>query len=134
MKANYENKTKAQGELQLNLYDLNKQIIAQLPDYTEDDFTKAYLLLDEYSKNKNWCMLLGREINYYTIFHNLIKDADETFASAVIDCCKYLGTVKSIAWANEDNHEAIEIWITIENEPIALYLFDYSQGVIECQM
>lgn len=134
MKANYEDKTKAQGELNLNLYDLNKQIIAQLPDYTDEDFTKAYTLIDEFGRGRSWCMLLGREVNYYTVFHNLIKDADETFASAVIDCCKYQGTVKSIGWAGEDNHEAIEIWIMIGEEPVVFYLFDYAQGVIECQM
>ena len=134
MKANYEEKSKAQGEINLNLYDLNKQIISQLPDYTDEDFEKAYSLLDEYGKGKDWCMLLGREVNYYTIFHNLTKDADETFASAVIDCCKFQGTVKSVGWASEDNHEAIEIWIMIGEEPTVFYLFDYAQGVIECQM
>jgi hypothetical protein len=134
MKANYDNKTKAEGSLNMNLYDLNKQIIAQLPDYTDEDYEIKREMIDEFGRGKTWCLLLGREMNYYTVFHNLIKDADETFADAVISCCKYLGQVKSINWPTETSRDAIEIWVMHGEEPTVLYLFDYEAGVIECQM
>ena len=134
MKANYKNKQKVNGEIQFNLYDLNKQVIVQLPDYTEEDINSAYQIIDEFGKGKTWCMLLGKEIGYYTVFHHLIKDADETFASAVLDCCKYLGTIKSIGWTNPEIHDSIEIWIVKDEQATVLYLFNYEEGVIECQM
>ena len=133
MKANYEEKTKANGNINMSLYDLNKQIVAQLPVLTDEELKEKYDLINEYGNFKEWCMMLNKEIGYYTVFHHIPKDAEETFASAVLDCCASLGDVKAIDWADED-HQAIEIWIVKDNEAFAFYLFDYAQGVIECQM
>lgn len=133
MKANYEDKTKLNGNLSVSLYELNKQAVAQLPSLSDDELSEKYTLIDSFGHKKNWCMLLGREIGYYTVFHNIPKDADETFAAAVLDCCTSLGEIKAIDWAN-DKQDAIEIWIKQNTTATVLYLFDYSQGVIECQM
>ena len=135
MKANYEDKTKLNGNLSVSLYDLNKQAVAQLPSLADDEIAEKYNLIDSFGCGKEWCMLLGREIGYYTLFHHIPKDAEETFAAAVLECCGSLGQIKAIDWANEDQ-QAIEIWIKQEESTTAtvLYLFDYSQGVIECQM
>ena len=135
MKANYktDDQKKVSGSFNMSLYDMNKQIIAQLPALTEEALEAKYELIDEFGKGKHWCMLLGKEIGYYTLFHHLEKDANETFASAVLDCVSYLGKVQSIEYADE-GHTAIEIWIVKDEEATVLYLFDYAEGVIECQM
>jgi len=133
MKANYEEQTKLNGNLSVSLYDLNKQAVAQLPTLSDEELTEKYILIDIFGHQKEWCMLLGREIGYYTVFHHIPKDADETFAAAVLDCCASLGEIKAIDWANEQQ-DAIEIWVKQDNIATVLYLFDYSQGVIECQM
>ena len=132
MKANYE--TPKVESLNMSLYDLNKQIVSQMPDYTEAHYEAVRPILDEYGKHKEWCLMLGREINYYTVFHNNPKDAEETFADAVISCCKHLGQVKSIDWDSEERKEVIEIWVMNGEHATVLYLFDYKEGVIECQM
>ena len=131
MKANY--KKPATLETGMTLYDLNKQLVNQLPVLTKEQLEEKYFLIDEFGKGKTWCMLLAKDIGYYTIFHHIPKDAEESFASAVIDCCLYQGNIKSIDWAN-DSHSMIEIWITIDEESYVFYLFDYEMGVIECQM
>lgn len=136
MKANYntkEEKTKVSGSFEMSLYEMNKQVISQLPALTAEVLSEKYSLIDQYGSNRNWCMLLGKEIDYYTIFHHLPKDAEETFAAAVLDCCENLGSIKAIDWADEE-HNAVEIWISKDELTTVLYLFDYSQGVIECQM
>ena len=133
MKANYEEKAKVNGNLELSLYDINKQVVSQLPTLNKEELAEKYDLIDEFGSFKEWCMLLGKEVGYYTVFHHIPKDAQETFASAVLDCCESLGEIKAIDWANED-HSAIEIWITSPQATSVFYLFDYSQGVIECQM
>lgn len=135
MKANYETKeqSKVNGSFNMSLYDMNKQIIAQLPALTEEAIQEKYNLIDEFGKGKQWCMLLGREFGYYTLFHHLHKDADETFASAVLDCLSNLGPIQSIEYTDDD-HNAVEIWVMRDGEATVLYLFNYAEGVIECQM
>ena len=132
MKANYKNQP-ATLETGMTLYDLNKQLVNQLPTLTKEQLQEKYFLIDEFGKGKTWCMLLAKYIGYYTIFHHIPKDDEESFASAVIDCCLYQGNIKSIDWAN-DSQSMIEIWITIDEESYVFYLFDYEMGVIECQM
>lgn len=131
MKANYETPKKVEGSFSMSLYDMNKQIVSQLPDFTDEDLNAKYDLINEFGKGKTWCMLHGRELNYYTVFHNIEKDAEETFAMAVIDCCRYIGHIKSI---DLTENGTIEIWTMNGDEATVLYLFDYEMGVIECQM
>lgn len=135
MRANYETKASSPATLDTNmtLYELNKGLVTKLPALTDEQLEEKYELINEFGAFKTWCMLLNRETNYYTVFHHIPKDAQETFASAVLDCCQYQGEIKGIDWA-DDNHSALEIWITIGEDSYVFYLFDYSQGVIECQM
>lgn len=128
------------GELQFTTYDLNKQLIAQLENLENNE--KAMLegkqIIQSFGKNKNnsYFMLLCRDINYYTIFHSeynpMVWDDLNLFAEEVIDCVHDIGAIKSI----EDTLDgAIEIWAQpIEGEPVAMYLFPYDQGVIECRI
>ena len=136
MKANYETKSASPATLNTNmsLYEMNQGLINNLPALTPEQIQEKYFLIDSFGKGREWCMLLSRDINYYTVFHHIPKDAEESFASAVIDCCLYQGAIKSIDWADED-HSAVEIWISIdEKTTVVFYLFDYAMGVIECQM
>jgi hypothetical protein len=59
---------KAPSVAEMSLYDLNKQIISQMPDI--EDFTEAYETIDQYHKDMNnkYYMLLIKDLNYYTIF------------------------------------------------------------------
>lgn len=113
------------SNLSLGLYDINKQIITQLPDM--EDFEKAtenIITLYETYKNE-YFMLYGKEISYFTLFQ--IID-DFWFPTEVIDCCKNVGTIKAMDLT--ENNDAVEIWVETEDGPTCLYLFPYDNGLV----
>ena len=117
--------------LELNLYDLNKNIINQLEPMTKDEILSKADLIEEYykSSNNNHHMLLCRDYNYYTIFEKSEFSLVEKFADTVIEIITELGEVYSIEM-NED--KVLEIWIkpTGEENPYVFYLFPYDAGVV----
>ena len=81
---------------QLTLYDLNKQMVAQLApiDMTDEEVSKRYTkAFNEFSKNiKNkYYMLLCRELNYFTLFHKSSKNS-ETMGDIVQEILGNYGT------------------------------------------
>lgn len=117
----------------LSLYDLNKQLIGQLPNLTPEEIKQKILLIKEFKniREAEFYMLLSNEIRYYTLFHidfNTINTY--SFEEEVIACLEELGYIKSIE-LNADG--VIEIWVTQDSEnTIVLYLFPYDEGVIIC--
>lgn len=120
------------ANLNLSLYDLNKNIISQLDPLDLNEIgEKLSLFRDFYNKTNNkHYMLLCKEYNYYTIFEyeHMLQFPD--FAEAVSNIISELGDVYSIE--NDSTGEAIEIWIKPEGEetPLVFYLFPYDQGVV----
>lgn len=115
------------SNLELGLYDLNKQIISQLPALT--DFSNAITnvrKLHEKYWNKYY-MMYGKEISYFTLFEVCgLND----FGQDIIDCCANVGTIKSMDMT--ETEDAIEIWIQPEEtEPTCLYLFPYDSGLVK---
>ena len=120
------------ANLNLSLYDLNKNIISQLEPLDLNEISeKMSLFKDFYNKtdNKHY-MLLCKEYNYYTIFEleDMLQSPD--FAGAVSNIISELGDIYSIE--NDNTGGAIEIWIKPEGEetPLVFYLFPYDQGVV----
>ena len=121
-----EIKTEGSG-INMGLYDMNKQIISQLP--TLNDFTKAIAdVRDLHGKYWNeYYMMYGREISYFTLFK--VCGMNE-FGQDVIDCCANIGTIKAMDMT--EAADAIEIWVQPENgEPTCLYLFPYDNGIVQ---
>ena len=123
--------------LTLNLYDLNKSIISQMPDLTQEKIQESIELINNFKKSTDnmFYMLYGYEINYFTLFRTN-EYAPETIGEAIINCLESVGTIKAIDSNFEAN--AIEIWINYiseDSEPILtmLYLFPYDMGVVEVQ-
>lgn len=121
----------------MTAYDLNKQIISQLPILDEGALDIARSKITQFfEETKNtYYMMLCRDLNYYTLF-NTTKDITLPYAmNEVIDCADYLGDIKSIEL--EDGKGAVEIWITQrENnkDTYVMYLFPYDAGVIKCTL
>lgn len=117
----------------MNMYDINKQIISQLPVMSDEAIAEALVELRRFvdeTKNKFY-MLLCRDINYYTLFMRDLKLADETIEDVLLECAHTLGDIKAI----ERTDGAIEIWIEnefFENGPYAMYFFPYDGGVEVC--
>ena len=117
----------------MNMYDINKQIIAQLPAINEADMiaVKREIIRKYCDQMKaEYYMLLCRDINYYTVFKIDLKLADETIEDVLVDCANYIGTIKSIGFTEDE--QAIELWMTNEEDTYVAYFFPYDKGVIVC--
>lgn len=119
-----------QAEINMSLYDMNKQIIAQLPNLT--DFTDSITAIDAFVKEtlNTHYMMYGKEISYFTIFQRCY-DLTETVGEAVVDCLKNVGVVKSIDITSAG--DAFEIWVMPDGsaEVTCLYLFPYDSGIVK---
>lgn len=115
------------SSLQLNFYDLNKQIVSQLPPFDEVRINDAKDTLTAWA-NSSVYMLYGREISYFTVFQKQDEGEFETLADALFECLKSVSE-KIYAFDIVDD-SAIEIWLDYEGEATVLYLFDYKEGVV----
>ena len=123
--------TSASGEVSMSLYEMNRQLINQLPDYNEEAWNGAKEILKEYLEkhNHSYYMLYGRELSYFTVFH---KEDSAEFANlfnALKTCLDSVGSVRSFDFYWET---AIEIWIKpdVASAVTCLYLFPYDDGVV----
>ena len=126
---------KVNGDLNLSLYDMNKQIISQLPAYTPKQLEEAKDLIvkyiTDYQHKDEYYMLLCHDIHYFTVFvrHTNPK---ENIEDALLDCINNVGDIKSIEYSSDE--QALEIWVTDPNgESYAMYFFDYGRGIVLCQ-
>lgn len=121
-KINYEG-----SDINLSLYDMNKQIISQLPPLEDMDAAcKAANNLYEKTKNEFY-MLYGKEISYFTLFR---MDKPEWFFEELILCLHSIGVIKAMDMTEDES--AIEIWVVDDdNEATCLYLFPYDNGLVK---
>ena len=140
-------KADANSEIQMTAYDINKQIISQLPTLSDEEIEeKKAMILDFCDQTRNvYYMLLCRDINYFTLCHRTWEPTDAhtarsytdtneliSISDLVIECIGGLGEVKSI----ELVEGAIEIWFTnpnYEEGTYVMYFFPYDGGVEACQ-
>lgn len=126
---------KQETQMAMNIYDVNKQIINQLPPLVGESLIEKKILVRNFilnTKNKYY-MLLCRDINYYTLFAlDIYKNTDERLENIMLDECitQPLGDIKSIE-VTEDGG-AIEIWYTAHDDSYVLYFFPYDAGVVVC--
>lgn len=128
----WEEYNSPEGSLNLSLYELNQQLMAQMPDLTEEDIAQAKNQIEEnMSSNGEYFMLLCNDLHYYTIFKTNDKDAEETFSNEVFECLTGLSeNIKSFAY--DEENKAFEIWFSVDENSYVAYLFNYDGGVIKC--
>ena len=116
----------------VSLYELNQQLIAQMPEYDEKKWTNAKLIVaDWYNKHKdNYYMLLCHECNYYTLF-DMTRDSaiGADLAYELQDTIRYVGAVHDIS---VDTNDMIAVWAKWRDTDNVhcFYLFPYGQGVV----
>lgn len=113
------------------LYEMNKEIISQLPGLTPEKWMEAYDLITDFIKAKNnkYFMLLSHEFRYYTVFARV--GAEQPVAEAIGECL-HSWVVKTIDLTPEG--DAIEIWADIPERGLTVfYFFSYDSGVCECK-
>lgn len=112
--------------IKMELYDMNKQIIAQLPDLADWDRVEEVVNTFDTNWQNTYYMMYGKEISYFTVFK--IKEPNG-FGREFIDVVKNVGIIKSIDLT--EAADAIEIWVIYNNEPTCLYLFPYDMGIVQ---
>lgn len=124
--SNWTNINMENSGINIGLYDINKQIINQLPILNDlNDKKDLFNILHE-KFNNTFYMLYGKEISYFTLFKIVNK---ENFYKEVIECLNNIGDIKAIDLT--ESKDAIEIWIQDEDESTCLYLFPYDNGIVE---
>lgn len=119
------------------LYDFNKQMISKEGAMNQ---SKIDALRPELEEWFNWqideyVMLLCRERYDFTVFHLYIKanvNPPKIAVSELIDLLKSRGKILSIEKDSNVMNNAWEIWLEIDGEAFAYYLFNCDDWVIEC--
>lgn len=126
------------GNLQLGtLYDLNKQAVLKEGRLGKRKVDSLKPRLEEWF---NWridgyAMLLCRERYDFTVFHLYEKanpNPPAVAASELIEVLNERGKILSIEKDTDPNNDAWEIWIEIDGEAYAYYLFCCDDWVIQC--
>ena len=125
---------KAQGELKMSLFDINKQIISQQLTYKEEQIKDAKQKILQFkldNAESHYFMLLNRDINYYTVLA-IDKAAKENLEDVIIELLQNWGDIKDIDFS--ETKDSIDCWVKGFNDIMAFFkLFPCDAGVIECQ-
>lgn len=119
------------GHVQMSLYDINRQIIAQLPAFEEIQWEGAKKVLADWRAeiDNTYFLLYGKEISYFTLFKKSVLDEDaKDLFTELKDCLDAIGSVK--AFDVVEDKSAIEIWVEYGDTMTCMYLFDYDNGVV----
>ena len=118
------------GELNMSLYDINKNFMASQQPLTSEEYKKAVDVIENYTMNNTakYFMLLCKEISYYTIFV-YDKNEKEDINTVFTDCINNVGKVLSIEINKENNTP--EVWVrTPEGENLCMYYFSCDALVV----
>ena len=119
-----------------NLYDMNKQIMKKQKPLGNLEIDNIKLDLEQWF---NWqldgyAMLLCRERYDFTVFHLYElqnPNPPRVATNELIDVLKNRGKILSIE-KDINNNKIWEIWLKIDKEPYAYYLFNCDDFVIQC--
>ena len=115
------------------LYDLNKAVVVKEISLTGEKLEEKKSLIIDFLKNtKNtYYMLLCNERKDYTVFRLESQEQSlKKLADCLIDeCLLNRGLIKGIDITKLN--DAIEIWLSIEEEAFVFYFFPYDTAIIE---
>ena len=113
------------------LYELNKQIMAQLPPQSKDMMNHNWTIIgDWFSKNqKRWFMLMCKERSDFTLLHI----TDYQFTKGLFELKEILaerGKVLAIQYIHGE--DTFEIWLKDHNGEVFMFmLFEASWMIVE---
>lgn len=119
------------------LYDFNKQMMLKQGKLSKSKLKAIEPKLEDWF---NWqidgyAMLLCRERYDFTVFHlyeNQNLNPPKVAATELIDLLKNRGKILSIEKDSNVMNNAWEIWLEIDGEAFAYYLFNCDDWVIQC--
>lgn len=118
--------------VEMSLYDLNKNIMSQLPPLSQEQIAELKELILTFDDNidNTYYMLLCREKNYFTLFVKNGCLGINTINESVIDCLYDLGDI--VSGEITKDKMAIEFWVKTDKDAFCVYFFGYDNGVVEC--
>ena len=125
------------SEITMTAYDMNKQLIHQLPELDHNTILQKKELIHNFCNEtaNNYYMLLCRDTNYYTVLRRINADVSlDSIADVVTECAETQGAIKSIELTEDKG--AIEIWVDnpyFEDSAYVMYFFPYDGGVEVCR-
>lgn len=116
----------------ITLYEINQQVMEQLPPLSKEDIDAAYKVFSDFMTKEKllsgdaYFMFLCREKYDYTVFHFAKYNLEKCW-NYLLNLANNRGLIKGINLS--ENGDMLEIWI--DNH--AYYLFAYDWGVIEVE-
>lgn len=125
-------KIKSDSKLSLmSLYDMSKQIVAQLPvRATTAELEPCKKIIRKF-KHLGYYMLLCREENDYTVVRVRKAKSQDKFEDLIIELLQSRGDIKDIDY--DTDKQSLECWVQKDDKIMMYKLFPYNWGVIECQ-
>ena len=118
-----------EGKLNISIYEMNKMVVAQLPEAEDKQVLETVRRYANDCQGK-YFMLICKDLNYYTLF--VRGEGEGRLEKEALDCMHDIGTVKS-AERIEDT-DVVELWVEPKDEePVAMYFFNYEKGVVLCK-
>ena len=115
----------------MSLYDMSKQIVANLPvRSTSAELEPLKKILRKF-KHLGYYMLLCREENDYTVIHVRKAKSEDKFENLIIEILQSRGDIKDIDY--DSDKQSLECWIQKEDKVMMYKLFKYNWGVITCE-
>lgn len=112
------------------LYELNKQVMAQLPPQDQEIMNHNWTVIgDWFGRDQNrWFMLMCKERSDFTLFHI----TDNNFSKAIQELKEVLeGRGQILAIQYQHGEDAFEIWVKFKEEVFMFMLFSAGWMVVE---
>lgn len=135
-------KAKIEGDVTMTAYDINKQLISQLPPMTEEQYIEFENNLTDFltKTNNEYYMLLNNfDKNYYTLFHKNNDTEFDAMPDVLKEILNNLG--EFITWSWGVDNESMELWVkeswdsiveeSKHEEVFCYHLFGYDAGIVE---
>lgn len=122
------------------LYDVNKNIIQNSKELSQGVVNSKKEEIKNFLEktNNEYYMLLCHERRDYTLFdlgyetYHAYKEKCKKAADVLVDeCLKNRGEIRGIDITKDK--QAIEIWISIEEDSYVYYFFPYNEGVVDIE-
>lgn len=119
------------AEAQINLYELNQENYAKIEPLDSIWLNRKFAKIEEAMTGRYW-MLLCHENRDYTIFNLSYSEKTGSIAKDLKETLFNRGLIVDI---EDKENGAYEIWVrnSEKTEAHAYYLFNYDEGVIECE-
>lgn len=140
MKANYnkEQEQKTSNVSLGSLYEINQNLMMQEPIISNEAKAKAIKEFQDFFYryfHQKYFMLLCKELTDYTIFNLFTVCSDNCAVAAkdLVECIENRGLWLAASVESDEGGipRGIEIWIRINGEAHAYYLFPYGEAVLE---